>query len=368
MAETRFIRTVVFGGYDKSDVDKKLDYLYGQYFEMRSKLREAKLMLGKIQGGSDVLEAEESVLATERAKLTEFQVKNEAMSEKLKALDDENKAKDKLIAELKEKLAASEEALNEANAKLSSLSGGGDAAMLGVVFQQAQISANTIIGTAKQQASDLETDSKKLAENTVADANNKAKKIIYDAEVRAAQLTAEAEQKSADMEVASGNLKAAMLSDVTAVGAQVAKIKKILEEFSDTGIKQLDESAKAIEDASAELKAGGVPVFKEPRKVEAVLPEVPELEDLDTDYATGADEDTKKKNDQLDKLKAMADSIGGGSAPAASAPQGGGKVSLADLAKQAGSLTGGSGGKKSGDAPKSGGGLDDLLKKAKSIK
>jgi chromosome segregation ATPase len=200
MAESRFIRTVVFGGYDKSDVDKKFEFLYSQYYDMKNSLREAKLMLNKYKEGASEEALMESVLANERAKLTEFQVKNETLSEKLKATDDDNKAKEKELAELKEKLKATEDTLNDVNTKLQAANGGGDAAMLGVVFAEAQKSANMIISQAQKQADDLKTDSEKLAANAVAEANNKAAKIIYDAEVRAAKLSAEAENKSAETE------------------------------------------------------------------------------------------------------------------------------------------------------------------------
>ena len=313
MAETRFIKTVVFGGYDKADVDKKLDFFYNQYYDMKNELRETKLMLAKLREGSDEAAAHDSVLANERAKLTEFQVKNEAMSEKLKSTDDDNKAKEKEIAQLKAQLEEMEEALKDASSKIAMSSNGGDANMLGVVFAEAQKSANMILSQAKQQADTMEADSNKLAENMIKDANNKAAKIIYDAEVRAAELAAQAENKAADMEVASGNMKATMLDEVTRIGAEVDKLKALFDEFENSGLKMVEDSKKIIDDTTAELKAGGVPVFRESGKVEAVKPEPPVYEEIDNTYETGMDEETKKKNEDLEKLKAMAASISGAS-------------------------------------------------------
>lgn len=341
MAESRFIRTVVFGGYDKSDVDKKFEFLYSQYYDMKNSLREAKLMLNKYKEGASEEALMESVLANERAKLTEFQVKNETMSENLKSLDDDNRAKDKQISELTDKLTAAEEKIKELEGKLAAASGS-DASMLGVVFAEAQKSANMIITTAQKQASDLEADSNKLAENTVTDANNKAKKIIFDAESEAAMITANAENMAASMEVASGNMKAAMLADVTKVGNEMTKLRKLLEEFQKNGMGVLENSEKVLGEAKAELTAGGVPVFREPSKIEPVMPSAPEYAAVDNTYNTGVDEAEKKKNEELDKLKAMAESLGGKPKPAAEAPK--------------------------AAAPKAGGSLDDLLKKAKSIK
>ena len=366
MAESRFIKTVVFGGYDKADVDKRLEYLYTQYYDMKNELRETKLMLAKLRDGADEAAAHDSVLANERAKLTEFQVKNETLSEKLKSTDEDNKAKEKELADLKEKLKVTEEALSDANTKLQGAAGGGDAAMLGVVFAEAQKSANMIIATAKKQAEDLETDSNKLASNTVAEANNKAAKIIYDAEVRAAQLTADAENKSAEMEVASGNMKASMLNDVTKIGIEVAKLKKLFDDFNDSAVKMVNESQALIDDTKAELTAGGVPTFSEPGKIAPKLPEAPVYEEVDNTFNTGVSEDDKKKAEELAKIKEMAASIGGKKPAEAKPAEGKSSGDLGDLLKQAKSIGGDKAEKK--EAPKSGGGLDDLLKKAKSIK
>ena len=93
MAETRFIRTVTFGGYDKSEVDKKLEYLYTQVYDLKNELRETKLTLKEYEKGTEQEKAAESVLAGERAKLTQVQVQNETMTDKLKSAEEDNKAK-----------------------------------------------------------------------------------------------------------------------------------------------------------------------------------------------------------------------------------------------------------------------------------
>ncbi|MBR6338447.1 MAG: plectin [Ruminococcus sp.] len=346
MAESRFIKTVVFGGYDKADVDKRLEYLYTQYYDMKNELRETKLMLAKLRDGADEKAAQDSVLANERAKLTEFQVKNETISEKLKSTDEDNKAKEKEIADLKEKLKIAEDALADANTKLRGAEGGGDAAVLGVVFAEAQKSANMIIAQASKQAEDLKADSEKLAANAVAEANNKAAKIIYDAEVRAAKLTADAENKNSEMEVASENMKAAMLNDVTKIGNEIAKLKNLFDDFSNTAVKMAADAQDLVDSTSRELKAGGVPVFRQPGTVEPKLPEAPKYEEVDNTYNTGISEEDKKKSEDLEKLKAMAASINNsGKKPEAKAEE-----------------------KPAEEAPKKSGGLDDILKKAKAIK
>ncbi|MBR4554060.1 MAG: plectin [Ruminococcus sp.] len=363
MAESRFLKTVTFGGYDKGDVDKRLEFLYSQVYDLKNELRETKLMLNKLKEGTSEEAAHESVLANERAKLTEMQVKNEAMSEKLKSAEEDNKKKEAELAELRAAKEELDAALADANVKLTAASGGGDAAMFGVVFAEAQKSATMIVTTAKQQAADLEADSKKLAENTVIEANNKASKIIYDAEVRAAKIMTDVKNDSSAMEAATGNMKASMLNEVGKIGVEISKLKNMLVEFQQTGIAMLDDSQKLIDDTKAELTAGGVPVFRNPELQDPALPDAPEYTATDNTYVTGADAQAQKKNEELEKLKEMANSIG--SKPKAdSAPAGG--ADLAAIAKQAAALKDD---KKADEAPKKGGtDLSDLLKQAKSIK
>ena len=342
MAETRFMRTVVFGGYDKSDVDKKLEYIYDLFFDCKNKLREAKLLLGKMKAGANEQDALDSVLADERAKLTELQVKNEQLIEKAKSLNDDNVRKEKELAELRSKVADLETKLNGAEAKLASEGGTNSGAMLNIVFQQAQTSADLILSTAQKQADDLKTDSQKLAENTVTDANNKAKMIIFEAETNAAKITAEAKEKASAMDVASGNIKAAVLGDVERMSAELSKFKEIFDKFGSTGTDMISQSMELLDDAVTTLTSGGIPVFHEPERFEAELVESPMLEDIDEFYLTGSensgneDSGSDNKNDTLQKLKEKAAALSGGSG--AEENTGSKKVSLEDLAMKAKSM------------------------------
>ena len=94
MAETRFIRTVAFGGYDKSDVDKRLEAMYSKVHDLKNELTETKAVLKKYEEGSDAAKSYESVLAVERAKITQLQVKNDNLSEKIKTVRDSIKIKE----------------------------------------------------------------------------------------------------------------------------------------------------------------------------------------------------------------------------------------------------------------------------------
>ena len=310
MAESSFIKTVVFGGYDKNDVNKRLDAAYALCCDSRNKFREIKLLYEKMKAGSSEQDAIDSVFATERAKITELQVKTQNLIDKGRSLSDELVHKNQELQELKEKYEAMEAELNEAKAKLASENGTNSGAMLNMVFQQAQSSANMILNTAKDQAAALESDSKKLAENTITDANNKAKIIIYNAETEAAKIVSEAKEKSMAMDVASGNIKAKILADVETMRGEISKFREIFDKFAVSGTDMFAKSDTFLSDASASLTAGGVPVFRMPDTVEEDLIEQPVLEDINETYITGNDKVLhEKKSDALLKLKERAESL-----------------------------------------------------------
>lgn len=365
MAEnrSRFIKTVPFGGYDRTDVDKRLEFLYAQVYVLKNELRESKLTLEKLRKGTEAEKTHESVLAVERAKLTELQVKNETMTDRLKRAEEENKLKEKELAALQEQYGKLNAALENANSELTAMRAGGDAAALGAVFVEAQKSRDMILNEAKNKAAGLKTESETLAANIITDADNKAAMIIYEAEKRAAEVIAEALTKVEQMKVASQNMKASMLQEVESIGAKVATLRQAMETFVDTGFKMVTDSNQLMADTAEELKKGGVPVFTEARKIQPQFPDQPELKQVSFPNGERDSEEAKKRSDELDKLQAMAEAIGGGKKssgntlndlarqaaalnggkPAAAAPQSntGGGISLADLAKQAQNASGG---------------------------
>ena len=79
----------------------------------------------------------------------------------------------------------------------------------------------------------------------------------------------------------------------------------------------------------------GVPVFRDPAVVKPDLPDEPEYKKIDNDIVP-------KKNEELDKLMAMAQAIGGDKKPDEKKdekPAAGGGLSLDDLMKQAASIS-----------------------------
>lgn len=136
MAETRFMRTVEFGGYDRNDVIKRLEFLNTQVFDLKNELRETKLLMEEYKKGTDEEKAHEAILAGEKVKLTSLQVQNETSSAKLKAAEEDNKKLSDELEELKTKNAELEKELEDARNKISALESGSEAMALSQVLSK----------------------------------------------------------------------------------------------------------------------------------------------------------------------------------------------------------------------------------------
>ncbi len=350
MADSRFITTVTFGGYDKEEVDARLETLYSQVFDLKNELREIKLLMEEYKKGTDEEKAHETVLSGERSMLTAAQVQKETLSDKLKAADDEMKAKDTEIASLREELEGCKAKLEESESKLSLLSAGSDASALGAILIGAQNAADAEKKKAAAEAEQIGENARKLAENTVAEANNKAKTIIYEAENRAAEAEAKISEQEEAAKVARGNLKTLLLADVEEHLSNFAVLRKTIESFEKNSREGIEQSEEMLKDAKAKLTADGIPEFSAPVRKEIKLPEIPELIHVDNTYPDpkAAAKKAVKKND-LGAIMEMADSLnadgGKDGSKAEEKPaetkaddKGGKKISLADLAKRASSL------------------------------
>lgn len=323
MPETRFMQTVLFGGYDRSAVEKRFERMYFQISDLKNELRETKLLLAEYKKGAESADAERSVLDGERAKLTEAQVQAEKASKKLRAAEDDLAEREREIAELKEKLAAAEAELQKKNARLIGYEANDETTALSQVFVAAQQSATQIIESAKRQAAELDLNSKKLAQNIVTEANNTAKQIVYDAEVQAAETVTDAENRLSQMETANGNLRACLLADIEHMHERLSAVQTAFQAFQDSGISALVQSTEMLSSAKEELTAGGIPKFQEPVQTALKLPPEPVLEEVNHDYdaETAAAEAAKQQQqaDELARLKAMAEALSGKKIPDADA-------------------------------------------------
>ena len=148
-----------------------------------------------------------------------------------------------------------------------------------------------------------------------------------------------------------------VISDIASIFSlkvHMGKVRDALEDFRNMGITKLVEADDFLNKTEEALKQGGVPVFKIP---EAVQPDIPERP-MSLSEKIHDDEDKRKKHEELDKLKHMAESIGskkddkndkGDKSPSDNAAEDksdnqqngekkGGKLDLAALAAKANSL------------------------------
>ncbi|MDE5584579.1 MAG: hypothetical protein K2J08_12860 [Ruminococcus sp.] len=303
MAETTFLKTVTFGGYEKQDVEKRFRTLCEQISELQCELREAKLSLTKFRTGADAEKTYESVLKEERDRLKKLQAENITLNEKLKAYESESAQKDEKIKTLENSVAELEHMLSESDMKMASFQAKDDVTALSVVFAEAKKSAKIITESATKKAEELAEDSRKLAENIVAEANNKASEIVYDAEVYASEMMAEVENQTSEMKNSSGNLKALLLDDANVISKKFNELRKALEN-----------SEKLLSKTIDTLTKDGVPVFEKAEKVEPDLPEKPVYEKTDYAYhATKKSETTPKKVERQDDFELAQERVYSGS-------------------------------------------------------
>ncbi|MBP0966085.1 MAG: hypothetical protein J5722_00480 [Oscillospiraceae bacterium] len=315
MSETRFMQTVLFGGYERSAVEERFESLNAQLFTLKNELRETKLLLAELKKGSDEAAALEEILAGERVKMAQVQAQNETVTKKIRAAEDDIAARDQEIEQLKAQIESLQAELSQKNEKLTYLEANSDGEALSAVFIEAQKSADLLVSMAKKDAAALDTNSKRLAENLVAEANNTAKKLIYDAETRSAELLTDSESRSEQLSAATENIKAYVLDDVTRLKQHVTAIREAFETLQEGGLASLTQAEALLGRADADLKAGGVPVYREILQPKKNAPREPEYAPVDHTYYTEADkaaaEAKIQREEELKRLRAMANSING---------------------------------------------------------
>lgn len=282
MNETRFLRTVTFGGYDKIDTDQHIKYLYERISRLESELRVTKFSLDQYKKGTEQEQIFQAAISEEREKLVEAQAQNNTLSEKLKSVIAENEEKEHEITNLKYSVAELEQNLSDADIKLSAMSEKDDAAVFGAVFAAAKKAASEIINEANKKADNIDADSKKLAENIIAEANNKAADIVYEAEVYAAEMTAEADNEQ--LEIVSGNMKAVVLEDVMELSNRISQLRQVFDKLKIYGDDMIQQTETMLTKTQDTLIKGGVPVFRNMEEIQPELPEKPVYESTDYSY------------------------------------------------------------------------------------
>ena len=311
MAESRFIKTVTFGGYEKVGVIRKMEYLESQVHDLSNKVTEARLLLDAYKKGTDAEKAQETVLSNERARLTQVQVQNDTLTTKLKATEDENRGYVQEIKDLKASIEKLEKELKTANDTITALNADSEAAAISNVFIEAQKSASMLDESARSKCAALEEKSKALAQSIIEEANVEAEQIVYEANKSAKEIVADAQNQSEQMKAASNNLRASVLNEVKALKSDLTAMQNALKAFRENGSEKLTAAGQLLDQTEAALEKDGVPVFKEPKHYEPQISEPPMRlsEKLRENACT--EEDKQKKQQELDKLKQMAASLGG---------------------------------------------------------
>lgn len=353
MADTRFIRTVEFGGYDRNDVIKRFEFLNTQLFDLKNELRETKMLIEEYKKGSSEEKAHEAVLTQEKVKLTSLQVQNETASTKLKAAEEDKAKLAEELAALKATHADTLKELEDAKSKLNAYESDNEANALSQVFIAAQASATAVVANANKEADEKKAQAEALIKEMIDDANHTAAEIVYEAEKRAAETDAESKNAAEKMKVASNNLRAAMLKEVEDLGKHLNDLNEVFAVIKDKN----SEAEKLLKTTENKLTEGGVPEFKLPETFEPQLPDAPE--------PRKPSEQEKKSNARLDELAKMAAAIGGDKKK----DNDGEKKSEEKADKNSESAPAEKSADKSGGDKKSGGvDLAELMKKANSLK
>ena len=192
MADTLFIKAAAFGGYDKNDVDKRLDTLYTLIYNLKNEIRENKQIIKKYEEGYSQDKAYENAIAVERAQLTQLQVKNENLIEKNKSRQEELKSKELENTKLTEEIAALKEEVEVLRLEQLTLKNN-NTEDLGIIFIEAKKSRDLIVNKAKEEANEIMDEARKFCEDLVAETNEKIHKLIDNAEKKASDVIKESE-------------------------------------------------------------------------------------------------------------------------------------------------------------------------------
>lgn len=355
MAETKFIRTVTHGGYDKIDVLQRFELLNSTICDLKSELRTTKLLLEGYKKNADEDKTVNNILAGERTKMTQLEVQNETLNAKLKDLESENNSYEEEIKRLKAENESLSDKLDKAESKITVLESKSDALAFSNVFLEAQKSADLLIQNAKTQAEEVNAQAEKTAEGIIAEANKEAESIFYEAQRKAAENIDEAAKEVESMKISSGNMRSLMLGDIQELNDSISAVRAALDSFVKSGSDGLDKYSELLNETENTLKKDGTPVFEQPAEVNTEFPEKPQtvLEMLKEERAN--EEENAKKKSSLDRLQKMAEALNGASdegddgEKTESEPEteekaekeskkAGGRIDLAALANQANAL------------------------------
>ncbi len=293
MADTLFIKAAAFCGYDKNDVDKRLDALYSLIYNLKNEIRENKQILKKYEEGFSQDKAYENAIAVERAQLTQLQVKNENLAEKNKARTEELKIKEQENSRLLEEVAQLKEEVEELRLKQLALKNN-DTEDLGIIFIEAKKSRDLIVNNAKQEAAVCMEEAKKFSENLIAETNEKIKNLIENAEKKTAELLKESENKKKTLAEEEANLKQNFLEKLAALNNEINNIKNSVDTFTSASADFFSNSKDLIESAESKINCIGETAKAENNDVSET--EAAASENIDNNQTSSTEENNQKDN------------------------------------------------------------------------
>ena len=252
MADTRFIKATAFCGYDKADVDKRLETLYSLIYNLKNEVRECRQIIRKYEEGFDHSKAYENAIAVERAQLTQLQVKNEKLSEKNKLRKDELNAKEEENAKLHEEINRLRDELEALRLKHHVLKNN-DTEDLGIIFKEAKKSRDLIVNKAKKDAEDCKQQAESFANNLIDETNRRIAELITNAEKKATGLISDAQNKVNECKSLELSIKNTILIDAKNISGEISKIKNVFAVFGADTSKFIANSERILAEAERKI-------------------------------------------------------------------------------------------------------------------
>lgn len=248
MAETSFIKTAVFGGYDKTETENLFEAMNLQICELQNELRQNKTLLDTFRSDSDEEKSFEALLSAERTKLSQIQAQNETLTAKNMDLNAVSREKDLRIRELEALVSDLRKQLDTANERRGEQDG--SAAAMSKVFIEAQKSSDMLREEARAEAETLRRDAVKLAENVISEANESAAKIIRNAEKKAAEINKAAQENRVLVNEETFSRRNSVISDMNLLKEEFGKLRELLRGFERSGMECISESERLLLNAS----------------------------------------------------------------------------------------------------------------------
>ncbi len=254
------MKTVLYGGYDKDDVQECLKAKDVQIATLEKELAAAKALLAE-EGKQDRLsEAAQQPIMKENESLHQqiSELEQQRLSAESRA-DEEKIRADKLAAE-NEKLSAK---MLEIKERLAAASDPDEDEAVERVLEIAQEQLDEMLESAEAESMQLHAAAKAAAERIIREAEERAKELESARSVQPAAQNGPAAQNDApsnrELVEAARQVEISTINDLQKLTLQVRKIKDCLEAFTATGIAQIEQTNSLISNAEKLVAKGKIP-------------------------------------------------------------------------------------------------------------